>query len=64
MAEGWIIIFEGNGPLLDERHPSAVVHKSDADADAARRRGDQVGKPLQIIRIAWDDNRAQKPWPP
>ncbi len=64
MAEGWIIFFEGKGPLFDERHPSAVVHKSYDDADAARRRGDQVGKPLQIIRIDWDDTGAKKPWPP
>ena len=64
MAKGYIIIFEGKGPLFEERHPSAVVHETYDDADAARRRRDQVGKPLDIIEINWDDTGAKMPWPP
>ena len=55
MAKGYIIIVEGKGPLFEERHPSAVVHETFDDADAARKRGDQVGEPLQIDEIHWDD---------
>jgi CTP:molybdopterin cytidylyltransferase MocA len=64
MAKGYIIIFEGDGPLVDERHPSAVVHKTREQADVAFKRGDQVGTPLKIIEITWDDTAAKRPWPP
>jgi hypothetical protein len=60
--KGWIIIFEGDGALVDERHPSAVVHASREKAEAARDRLTQVGKHLDIIEIDWDDSRATKPW--
>lgn len=64
MAKGYIIIFEGDGPLFNERHPSAVVHNTFDKADAAWKRGDQVGRPLKIIEINWDDTGAKAPWPP
>ena len=64
MAKGFIIIFEEKGPLFEERHPSALVHKTRDDAEAAKKRGDQVGKPLDIIEIVWDDTQANKPWSP
>jgi hypothetical protein len=64
MATGYIIIFEGKGPLFEERHPSAVVHKTRSQAEAAWNRGDQVGRPLDIRKIDWDDTGAKKPWPP
>jgi hypothetical protein len=63
MAKGYIIIFEGKGPLFEERHPSAVVHKTRDEAEAAWKRGDQVGRPLQIIEIDWDDTGTKMPWP-
>jgi hypothetical protein len=64
LAKGYIIIFEGKGPLFEERHPSAVVHETFDAANAARKRGDQVGTPLDIIGIYWDDTGAKMPWPP
>jgi hypothetical protein len=59
MAKGYIIIFEGKDQLVEERHPSAVVHKTCDDAKTAWKRGDQVGRPLQIIEIEWDDTGAK-----
>lgn len=64
MAEGWIVIFEGQKELSNERHPSAVVHDSYAKAVVASQRSDQVGRPLQIIKINWDDSASKNPWPP
>ena len=64
MAKGYIIIFEGNGPLVEERHPSAVVHKTREQAEAAWKREDQIGRPLDVIQIDWDDTGAKMPWPP
>jgi hypothetical protein len=64
MAKGWIIIFEGDGQLVDERHPSALVHKTRELAEAALKRGGHVGRPLAIREISWDDSGAQRPWPP
>ncbi|WP_315767375.1 MULTISPECIES: hypothetical protein [unclassified Bradyrhizobium] len=64
MATGWIIVFEGQGRLVDERHPSALIHRTREQAEAALNRGDQVGKPLSLLEINWDDSKAQRPWPP
>jgi hypothetical protein len=59
MEEGWIIIFEGNDNF---RYPSAVVHKTFNDAQAALDRRDQEGAPLKIIKICWDDSGASQRW--
>jgi hypothetical protein len=56
--------FEGKDHLVEERHPSAVVHKTRKQAEAAFGRKDEVGRPLKIIEIDWDDTGAKKPWPP
>jgi hypothetical protein len=63
MAEGWTIIFEGQKSLRHERHLSGWVHKTYKDADRAQKSGTQVGNPLGIVRIEWDDTNAQEPWP-
>jgi hypothetical protein len=61
MAEGWIIIFERDGG----RYPSAVVHKTKKDAEDAKNRRDQVGEPIDIVKISWDDSLSRGPkWPP
>lgn len=65
MAHGFIIIFESRDDTLpNERHPSALVHCTRKQAEAARDRHDQVGKALDIIEITWNDSGANKPWPP
>ena len=59
MRTGHLIIFETDDGL---RIPSAIVHRTLRDAEAARERADQRGRAIDIIEIQWDDSTASKAW--
>lgn len=51
---GYVLIFKSE--KYGQRYPSGTVHKSYRDAVAALRRRDQVGTPIAITPIAWDES--------
>ncbi|MCK1497997.1 MULTISPECIES: hypothetical protein [unclassified Bradyrhizobium] len=58
---GWVIVFES--VTEPERYTSALIHRSKLEAQQAWDRGDQKGRPLEIIPIDWDDSAAKTNWP-
>ena len=58
---GWVIVFES--VTEPERYTSATIHRSKQEAQSAWDRGDQKGRPLEIVEISWDDSGTKSKWP-
>jgi hypothetical protein len=50
---GYVLIFKSEKD--GQRYPSGIVHKTYDDAVAALKRRDQVGTPVAITTICWDE---------